>query len=77
MKFLFDEKNLYVGAWCKDSVGIKGIRVQDLRRDFQWGDDFFGVSLDPQTPNKLLNSMLKLSRRLHMAINEICKTSMI
>ena len=49
VKFLFDDKNLYIGAWCKDSVGIKGIRVQDLRRDFSWGEnDIFGVALDPQ-----------------------------
>ncbi len=49
VKFLYDDKFLYVGAWCKDSVGIKGIRVQDLRRDFEWGEnDIFGVSLDPQ-----------------------------
>ncbi|MEO1257233.1 MAG: DUF5916 domain-containing protein [Bacteroidota bacterium] len=49
VKFLFDDKNLYIGAWCQDSVGIKGIRVQDLRRDFEWGEnDIFGISLDPQ-----------------------------
>ena len=49
VKFLYDDKNLYIGAWCRDSVGIKGIRVQDLRRDFEWGEnDIFGVSLDPQ-----------------------------
>lgn len=49
VKFLYDEKNLYVGAWCMDSVGLKGIRVQDLRRDFGWGNnDIFGVALDPQ-----------------------------
>ncbi|MEM1122434.1 MAG: DUF5916 domain-containing protein, partial [Bacteroidota bacterium] len=49
VRFLYDEKNLYVGAFCEDSVGIKGIRVQDLRRDFSWGEnDIFGVSLDPQ-----------------------------
>ncbi len=49
VKFLYDEKNLYIGAWCKDSVGLKGIRVQDLRRDFSWGNnDIFGVALDPQ-----------------------------
>ena len=49
VKFLFDDDNLYIGAWCKDSVGIKGIRVQDLRRDFEWGEnDIFGISLDPQ-----------------------------
>lgn len=49
VRFLYDEKFLYVGAYCKDSVGIKGIRVQDLRRDFSWGvNDIFGVALDPQ-----------------------------
>ncbi len=49
VKFLFDDKNLYVAAFCKDSAGIKGIRVQDLRRDFSWGNnDIFGIALDPQ-----------------------------
>ena len=49
VRILYDEKNLYVGAFCSDSLGLKGIRVQDLRRDFEWGEnDIFGVSLDPQ-----------------------------
>ena len=49
VKVLFDRKNLYVGAFCKDSLGKKGIRVQDLRRDFSWGEnDIFGIQLDPQ-----------------------------
>ncbi len=49
VKLLYDEKNLYVGAFCKDSLGRKGIRVQDLRRDFSWGEnDIFFVQLDPQ-----------------------------
>nr|WP_299172921.1 DUF5916 domain-containing protein [uncultured Allomuricauda sp.] len=49
VRFLYDDKNLYVGAFCKDSVGIKGIRIQDLRRDFSWGEnDIFGIALDPQ-----------------------------
>lgn len=49
VKFLFDEKYLYVAAICKDSAGIKGVRVQDLRRDFSWGEnDLFGIALDPQ-----------------------------
>ncbi len=49
VKFLYDDKYLYIGAWCADSVGIKGIRVQDLRRDFSWGEnDIFGIALDPQ-----------------------------
>ncbi len=49
VKFLYDDKFLYVGAFCKDSLGLKGIRVQDLRRDFSWGEnDIFGIALDPQ-----------------------------
>ncbi|MEM9820210.1 MAG: DUF5916 domain-containing protein [Bacteroidota bacterium] len=49
VKFLYDDKNLYIGAFCRDSIGAKGIRVQDLRRDFSWGEnDIFGVALDPQ-----------------------------
>lgn len=49
VKVLFDAKNLYFGVFCKDSLGRKGIRVQDLRRDFSWGEnDIFGIQLDPQ-----------------------------
>ncbi|MEM7371000.1 MAG: DUF5916 domain-containing protein [Bacteroidota bacterium] len=49
VRLLYDQKYLYVGAICHDSLGIKGIRVQDLRRDFEWGEnDIFGISLDPQ-----------------------------
>lgn len=49
VRILFDDKNLYVGAFCQDSLGRKGIRVQDLRRDFSWGEnDIFSVQLDPQ-----------------------------
>ncbi|MEM8528209.1 MAG: DUF5916 domain-containing protein [Bacteroidota bacterium] len=49
VKLLFDEKNLYVGVFCADSLGKKGVRVQDLRRDFRWGEnDIFSIQLDPQ-----------------------------
>lgn len=49
VRFLYDDKFLYIGAWCHDTTGVKGIRVQDLRRDFEWGEnDIFGVALDPQ-----------------------------
>jgi len=49
VKFLFDDKYLYVGAFCADSMGVAGIRIQDLRRDFSWGEnDIFGIALDPQ-----------------------------
>ncbi len=49
VRLLYDEKNLYVGVFCADSLGKKGIRVQDLRRDFSCGEnDIFGIQLDPQ-----------------------------
>lgn len=49
VRFLYDDKNLYVGAFCKDSLGLEGIRVQDLRRDFPFGNyDNFALQLDPQ-----------------------------
>lgn len=49
VKILFDEHNLYVGAFCQDSLGTKGIRIQDLRRDFSYGEnDVFGIQIDAQ-----------------------------
>ncbi|REE02047.1 DUF5916 domain-containing protein [Marinoscillum furvescens] len=49
VKLLFDHKNLYLGVYCRDSLGKDGVRVQDLRRDFVWGEnDVFGIQLDPQ-----------------------------
>lgn len=48
IKILFDNKNLYIGAFCKDSAGKKGIRIQDFRRDFDYfSNDLLGVELDP------------------------------
>lgn len=49
VRILYDEKKLYLGIFCQDSLGKKGLRVQDLRRDFSWGEnDIFGIQLDPQ-----------------------------
>lgn len=49
VKVLYDDKNLYFGVFCEDSLGKKGIRIQDLRRDFLFGEnDMFFVQLDPQ-----------------------------
>lgn len=49
VKVVFDKKNVYFGVFCKDSIGKKGIRVQDLRRDFIYGEnDIFFLQLDPQ-----------------------------
>lgn len=49
VQVLYDKKNLYFGVFCKDSLGKKGVRVQDLRRDFVFGEnDEFFIQLDPQ-----------------------------
>jgi Domain of unknown function (DUF5916) len=49
VQIVFDSKNLYVGVFCKDSIGKKGVKVQDLRRDFIYGEnDIFFLQLDPQ-----------------------------
>ncbi|WP_106791492.1 DUF5916 domain-containing protein [Aquimarina sp. Aq78] len=49
VRVLFDEKQLYIGVFCEDSLGKKGVRVQDLRRDFSDGEnDIFSIQLDPQ-----------------------------
>ncbi|SNY95429.1 DUF5916 domain-containing protein [Flagellimonas pacifica] len=49
VRLLYDNKNLYVGAFCKDSLGAKGVRVQDLRRDFSYGEnDIFAIQIDAQ-----------------------------
>ena len=48
VKILFDNKYIYVGAYCKDTTGKKNIRVQDFRRDFEYFEnDLFGVAFDP------------------------------
>ncbi len=49
VRILYDEKQLYIGVFCQDSLGKKGIRVQDLRRDFRENEnDVFSIQLDPQ-----------------------------
>ncbi|EAY26261.1 DUF5916 domain-containing protein [Microscilla marina] len=47
VKVLYNDQYLYIGAFCKDSLGKKGLRVPNLRRDFDWGSgDLFGVVID-------------------------------
>ncbi len=49
VRVLYDEKNLYVGVFAADSLGKKGVRMQDLRRDFDNGEnDVFGIQIDAQ-----------------------------
>ena len=48
IRVLFDSKNIYIGAFCPDSLGRKALRVPDLRRDFDYfANDLVGVSFDP------------------------------
>ena len=49
VRVLYDDRNLYFGVFCMDSLGKKGIRIQDLRRDFNNGEnDVFGIQIDAQ-----------------------------
>ena len=49
VRVLYDDRNLYFGVFCMDSLGKKGIRIQDLRRDFDNGEnDVFGIQIDAQ-----------------------------
>ncbi|MGC4103734.1 DUF5916 domain-containing protein [Ferruginibacter sp.] len=59
VRVVFDSKNVYVGAFCKDSSGRKGMRVQDLKRDWDYsGSDNFYVSLDPQNTKRFCVSFM-------------------
>lgn len=49
VRILYDDRNIYFGVFCKDSIGKKGIRIQDLRRDFDnTENDVFGIQIDAQ-----------------------------
>jgi hypothetical protein len=47
VRVVYDAEALYVGAFLRDSLGARGLRVQDLRRKFDYfQNDLFGVSFD-------------------------------
>jgi hypothetical protein len=47
VRVLHDDHALYVGVFCRDALGARGVRVQDLRRKFDDEEnDLFGVGLD-------------------------------
>ena len=49
VKILYDNKFLYVGVIAADSLGKQGVRIQDLRRDFNRREnDVFGIQIDAQ-----------------------------
>ena len=48
VRVLFDDENLYIGAFNRDSAGMKSLRMPDLRRDFEPPEnDVFGASIGP------------------------------
>jgi hypothetical protein len=57
VQVLSDKRNLYFGVYCKDSLGRRGVRVQDYRRDFIYGEnDVFYLQLDPQNLKRYCTS---------------------
>jgi hypothetical protein len=48
VRVVFGESAVYIGVFCRDSLGARGVRVQDMRRKFDYfANDLFGVSFDP------------------------------
>lgn len=48
VRVVFDGSALYVGAVMRDTIGVEGLRIRDLRRDFDYFDnDHVSVTLDP------------------------------
>lgn len=44
VRVVYDKRSIYFGVFCDDSVGRKGIRVQDFGRDFNYyQNDLFGI----------------------------------
>ncbi len=53
VRLLYDDTYLYVGVYCFDSAGEKGIVVTNVRRDFSpFEGDYFGVLLDTFDDNR-------------------------
>ncbi|UCF37745.1 MAG: carbohydrate binding family 9 domain-containing protein, partial [Acidobacteriota bacterium] len=53
VRVLYDDKNLYIGAYCFDSEGSSGLISKELKRDFSPRDsDVFQVVLDTFNDNR-------------------------
>lgn len=47
VQLLYNKKYLYAGVFLPDSLGKKGIRATDMKRDFNWRDhDTFAMCID-------------------------------
>ncbi len=48
VRVLYDDEHLFVGAFNRDSAGLRSLRLPDLRRDFEPPEtDVFGVTFGP------------------------------
>ena len=53
VRLLYDDENLYIGVYCFDSAGPKGLVVHHVTRDFPgFEEDQFGVILDTFQDNR-------------------------
>jgi hypothetical protein len=57
VRLLYDDVNLYVGVYCLDSAGRKGIIIKDIKRDF-WTLDSDGFQIVIDTFDDDQNSFL-------------------
>jgi Domain of unknown function (DUF1083). len=49
VRVLYDDKNIYFGVFASDTLGKNGVRIQNLRRDFNPREnDVFGIQIDAQ-----------------------------
>lgn len=46
VRILYDDKNLYFGMICYDSLKNNTVRVTNFRRDFTSGSDYVNISID-------------------------------
>lgn len=58
-RILFDDDNLYVGGFNRDSAGLSSLRLPDLRRDFEPPEtDVFSITLGPLGDHRTAYSFL-------------------
>jgi hypothetical protein len=65
VRVVYDERALYVAVDARDPLGRRGIRVQDLRRKFDYfQNDLFGVSFDALHDGRLVSAYGVAAARL-------------
>src|SRR5262245_19009602 len=47
VKLLYDDRYIYISAFCRDTLGAKSLKAPDLMRDFNWrAHDTFAIVFD-------------------------------